>query len=132
MSEADSGQSGFTLVETLVAFTILAGAIIVSLQIFAAGLRQQDAVEQRKDLMAVARAELDRLALQSTLDPGITSGRSGGIEWQVMVTELGPGKDAQGLTLRPFHATFRVIVAGGESGDEPVLETVLLARRKAP
>ena len=49
MKGSDDSEAGFTLVETLVAFTILAGAIIVSFQIFASGLRQQAAVEDRKD-----------------------------------------------------------------------------------
>ena len=36
----DEAEDGFTLVEVLVAFVILAGAVVLSFQIFADGLRR--------------------------------------------------------------------------------------------
>ena len=132
MSAAEDREAGFTLVETLVAFTILSAAIIVSFQIFAAGLRQQAAVEDRKSLMAVARHELDLLALEPVLKAGTARGKSGEMNWEITITAISANPAQDWILLRPFHIAFRTMDGEGAALGEPLLDTVLLARSEAP
>ena len=132
MNPAEDNETGFTLVETLVAFTILVGAIIVSFQIFSSGLRQQAAVEERKSLMAIARTELDRLALQPALKDETRIGQTGEVEWQITIKPLASNLAPQDSLLRPFYVSFRQRHDGIADEIEPLLETVLLARQSSP
>lgn len=132
MNQAQDSEAGFTLVETLVAFTILAGAIVVSFQIFASGLRQQAAVEDRKFLVGVARTELDRLALQPALQDETRLGQTGEVEWQITIKALASNLAPQDSLLSPFYVSFRQIIEGAPEASEPLLETVLLARPGSP
>ena len=131
-SETQDSEAGFTLVETLVAFTILAGAIIVSFQIFASGLRQQAAVEDRKSVMTIARTELDRLALQPALQDETRLGQTGEVEWQITIKALAGNSAPQDSLLRPFLVSFRQRFEGAPQASDPLLETVLLARPASP
>ncbi len=128
MSAPENREAGFTLVETLVAFTILSAAIIVSFQIYSAGLRQQAAVEDRKALMAVARHELVLLALEPALKAGTVRGKG----WEITIAAISASRGQDQILLRPFHVTFRRMDGDGAVTGEPLLDTVLLARPEAP
>jgi type II secretory pathway component PulJ len=126
-------EDGFTLVETLVAFTILSAAIIVSFQIFNSGLRQHAMVTERKAIMEIARAELDKLALEPVLEAGTVSGHSDKGDWQIEMREL---KEQNGLSsdanLHSFYVAFRLLDNGAADSNPIILDTILLARRKFP
>lgn len=124
----DGTQDGFTLVEVLVAFAILAGTIILTFQIFADGIHRLTTVEARTRAVSIARSELARLTIPNDISEGTTSGTTDGVAWTITVTPLN-GTDAAGASaMRPFKVEVRV----PEAGSGPVIETVLLGRPSQP
>ena len=117
-------EDGFTLVEVLVAFVILSGAVILSFQIFADGLRRLSAVEARTKAVNVARSELARLSSSRNISEGVTTGTTDGVNWKITVTPI------EGI------AAFKAEVRATESSDKteatPVIETILLGGPARP
>ena len=117
-------EDGFTLVEVLVAFVILAGAVILSFQIFADGLRRLSTVEARTKAVGIAKSELARLSSSKNVSEGATTGTTEGVAWKITVTPVG------GI------AAFRVEVRAADASDKtdglPVIETILLGGPARP
>lgn len=111
-------EDGFTLVEVLVAFVILAGAVVLSFQIFADGLRRLSAVEVRAKAVNVARSELVRLSTSKNISEGVTAGTTEGIAWKISITPI----DGIGA----FKVEVRATGAGDTTEAAPVIETTLL------
>lgn len=110
-------KDGFTLVEVLVAFVILAGAVILSFQIFADGLRRLSEVEARTKAVSIAKSELARLSSSKNISEGVTRGTTEGVAWKITITPI------DGI------AAFKVEVradAGDKTESLPVIETILL------
>lgn len=79
---AHNSQRGFSLVEVLVAFMILAISLTVIFRIFSAGLRSSALSEDYARAVLVAQAQLSALAGGGVLDYGVTSGDwSGRFRW---------------------------------------------------
>ncbi len=85
-------EAGFTLVETLAAFTVLTLVLIVIL----AGLSQvarggRDA-EAMREALGLAQSKLDGLGVTEPLTPGESTGRFGnGFEWHLRIREVRKG-----------------------------------------
>ena len=110
-------EDGFTLVEALVAFVILAGAVILSFQIFADGLRRLSAVEARTKAVNIARSELARLSSSKSISEGVTTGTTEGIAWKITVTPVGG--------ISAFKVEVRAADAGEKAEGPSVIETIL-------
>lgn len=117
-------EDGFTLVEALVAFVILAGAVILSFQIFADGLRRLSAVEARTKTVNVAKSELARLSSSKSISGGVTTGTTEGIAWKITVTPVA------GITA--FKVEVRATDASDKTETIPVIETILLGGSAQP
>jgi general secretion pathway protein I len=78
-------QGGFSLLELLVAFTILATVITVLLQVFAGGLRNLKVGDEYTSAVAVAEARLAELGRVSPIVAGAAEGRQGEYLWQLDV-----------------------------------------------
>ena len=120
-------EEGSTLVEVLVAFVILAGAMILSLRIFADGLRGLEKAEERSAMAAVARRELARLELSPALEAGAFAGNDEqGFAWSIEIRSQENTKPKSDAVV-PFRVRLMV---GRESapGMYPVsADTILLA-----
>ena len=78
------GQVGFTLVEVLVAFLILAMALGVLLPSFSTGLRVLDRSAFQAAALAEARSQIERVGIEIPLEEGESTGRSdAGLEWTI-------------------------------------------------
>lgn len=117
-------EDGFTLVEVLVAFVILAGAIILSFQIFADGLRRLSAVEARTNAVNVAKLELARLSNSKNISEGVTTGTTEGIAWKITVTPV--------AGVAAFKVEVRAAGAGDKTEGAPIIETILLGGPAQP
>jgi general secretion pathway protein I len=120
------GEEGYTLLEVLVAFVILSGAVIMSFRIFGDGLARLNATDRQIRMVATAQDQLSQLQLKPVLQPGITSGVSGEYTWTVTLTPY-PGKaNAPGAV---SLVRVRVEVHPQHQGDASAydLETTLLA-----
>jgi len=87
----DHGQRGYSLIEVLVAFSILAMALTVLLKIFSAGLRNVDAASDYARAINIAEAELAVPGILEPMQAGITEGEEdGGFRWVRDVSEFQP------------------------------------------
>jgi general secretion pathway protein I len=85
-------QSGFTLIEILVAFVVLAAAVGVLYRTFSASLRNVDAVAGYSEAVAVAEAKITGLGLEQPLQEGDLSGSTEDkrFNWQIAVRPYTP------------------------------------------
>ena len=98
---------GFTLLEMLVAFTILVMAFAVVLRVFASGARGSARAERHGEAVVQARGLLERHAAQRPLRPLEQGGRlDSGADWSVTVEPADPPADD--LAVEPALALFRV------------------------
>lgn len=92
---------GFTLIEVLVAFAILAVSLGIAFEIFSTGLRSGRAAGALATATLHAESKLETLGVEEKLQEGATTGNFGdGYRWRVAVRrfETGPeGVDAPTL-----------------------------------
>ncbi len=88
-------ESGFSLIEVLIALTIL-GLVLGSLfEIFSGGLRNVAAAEQYVRAAAIADSKLASVGQEILLEPGNESdGMQGEYAWAVSITPYQAGDDA--------------------------------------
>lgn len=121
------GDEGFTLLEVLVAFVILAGAVILGFRIFSDGLRGLQTARERSELTAVARRELARLELSSALRAGSFTGVDAeGFTWSAEVRPAISSEPGATDAVVPFRV--RMTVTGATASRRSVaFETILIA-----
>ena len=86
--------SGYTLIEVLVAFMILALALTVLLRIFSSGLRNVAVSSEYAQAVIVAEAQLAIAGITTGLQSGETRGSDGGkFNWTRVVTNYAPFTD---------------------------------------
>jgi general secretion pathway protein I len=106
-----SGQRGFTLIEALIAFAILAVTLVAIYQAMGTSFRTLDRAAGVDEAVLVAQSVLDRIVAERRV-PRLLSGEVGRYRWSA---EVLPGA-ARGekLTLRPMR--LRVQWQGGGQG----------------
>jgi general secretion pathway protein I len=93
------GQSGFTLLEVLIALAILSMAIVVSIQGFASGLRLLKLSGEHQEAMLIA--DLKAREITSPTQAGRDSGTEGAFTWEREVKQVvTPDLDVEGRTLK--------------------------------
>lgn len=112
---ARAGIRGFTLLEILVALSILAVALGAILQSLSSGLRSLGAAENHALALMHARSQLAKVGPLIPLEPGEQTGGAGEFEWTVTVSlfdsqEVNPVLDA---ALVPYQLDVRVTWPGG-------------------
>ncbi|MDX1434392.1 MAG: type II secretion system protein [Gammaproteobacteria bacterium] len=122
-------QHGFSLLEVLVAFTILAMLLGAMFQVFHTGVRAARDGEQYSRAVVVAESRLAALAGEDVLLEGVTSGvDETGLHWRTTVsrfydTEL----EVTDLPVMPFRVLVEVLWDDGGATRSIALETVMLA-----
>jgi type II secretory pathway pseudopilin PulG len=121
-------DEGFTLVETLVAFVILSGAIILGYQIFGQGLSRLASVEQSEEITAVAR----QILVEQQLGSAEVSGQINGVQWSA-TTSLLSLKDDRSNEFQVSPYVLRVYAGKPlRQNSPPILETIILRASAAP
>ena len=115
---------GFTLMEILVAFVVLAAAVGVLYRTFSAGLRNVDAVAGYSEAIAIAEAKITGLGLEQPLQEGDEAGSTEDrrFNWKIAVQPYTPPGSAPaqpGGFISP-HQLLRatVTVTWNERGDQ--------------
>ena len=85
-----SGESGFTLLEVLVAFAVLAVMIVPILQVFGGGLGSTETARAYSTAALLARSRLAEVGAEEALEEGETTGAFEGYQWRRTIsrTEL--------------------------------------------
>ncbi len=84
---------GFTLLEVLVAFAVLAVGLGVAFEIFATGLRGARSADALTRAVLIADSRLARVGVETELTPGQSEGETGdGTRWRVEIREQ-PAED---------------------------------------
>jgi general secretion pathway protein I len=122
---------GFTLIEVLVAFTIMALALGVLLQTFATGLRSLGTAESFANAALQARSKLAEIGPIVPLEVGEYSGElADGSSWRARVEPYAPAFP-EGVPGGPRLAGYEVEVAvSWSAGREVSLTTLRLAAQE--
>jgi general secretion pathway protein I len=123
----DHRQQGYSLIEVLVAFTILAMALTVLLKILSAGLRNVDAAGEYARAISIAEAELAVPGMLEPLHPGITQGEEdGGYSWVRDVSEFRPVNrpEYSSASMPPYLIAVEVTWPAGRGERMVRLETI--------
>jgi general secretion pathway protein I len=126
-----STDGGFTLIEVLVALTILAISLAVIFSIFSVGLRGRRAAEDYEQATMLAESKLSSLGVDEPIREGETVGRfNNQFWWKTVVTpyhEEGRNEDKD--TLKPLVVTVMVSWDDGSETKSVTLKTLRLVPR---
>ena len=86
-------QGGFTLIEIIVAFVLLALVLSTGFEIFSAGLKRAGDLEDQSRAIVIAQAKLAAAGLDAPLAEGVTQGESedGHFHWTLAVSPSNEG-----------------------------------------
>ncbi len=86
-------RRGFTLLEVLVAFAVLAVALGVAFEIFATGLRGARSADALTRAVLIAESRLARVGVETELTPGESEGETDdGTRWRIEIHDQ-PAED---------------------------------------
>lgn len=123
-------QNGFTLIEVLVAFTIMAVALVALMQAFSSGLLNLDTAQRYVTATLQARSALDQIGPVIALEAGEHGGELGnGSKWRAVVEPQ--GTSASGFDEAPRLQPYNVAVTVTWRGEQAVtLRTLRLANEQ--
>jgi len=108
-------RSGFTLIETLVAISILAISLVVILQLFSGGLKSSRLSDEYTRGIFHAREKMDEILLARELTEGVIGGQfDDDFKWRAEARrfDIKEAKDA-GLPFRAFNIKVEVLWDAG-------------------
>jgi len=130
---ASRRNSGYTLVEVLVAFVILALALTVLLRIFSGGVRNVSVSSDYARAVLIAESRLASAGIEGILAPGETSGTEDErFQWVQTVHEYTPSLDyeASAQKVPAYYVTVSVQWPHANGTRSIDLSTVRLLRQE--
>lgn len=122
-------QGGFTLLEVLVAFVILAVALVALFQAFSSGLRGLDVAEASMTAVQHARSKLEEVGGPIPIESGQQSGDfTDGYQW-VVVIEPEADEDLVFDAAQPLIPYRVQVTVNGAQGGSVTLDTWRLGPR---
>ncbi len=113
MKRVRSRESGFALLEAIVAMAIASLALTAIYRTIGNGLRAASRVQTLQAAVVVARSHLNSLGGDGTLISGTSSGAyDNGIRWRLNVAALS-NRAGEPETLRPYWITLKAIDPSG-------------------
>lgn len=93
---------GFTLIEVVVALTILGVGLIVIIELFSGGLRLGRAAEEFSRAASLARMKMEEISLATRVEEGNEAGEfDRDFRWQVVVEKVDLLPAEKGIDFRP-------------------------------
>ncbi|MEE8500642.1 MAG: prepilin-type N-terminal cleavage/methylation domain-containing protein [Kiloniellales bacterium] len=121
---------GFTLLEVLIAFAILAVALVALIRAFSSGLRGLDAAEAAAVALQHARSKIEEVGTVIPLEAGEYGGEfEDGTRWSIAIRphEAGEGAAAETVALVPYEIE---VTASRVRGGEVMLRSLRLGPRQ--
>lgn len=126
-------QGGFSLLEVLVAFAVLAISLGVLMQIYSRATLTTVTTLQYSEAASLAESLLARVGSEIPLEPGAHSGRSvDGFDWEVTIAPIQLGDDAFSTPeIAPYAVNASVLWRDTNQVRRLSLPTLRLARTAA-
>lgn len=136
MRAHDGRQRGFSLIEVLVAFVILALVATALFNLFSTSLNNASAAEEWSRALTVAQSRLDAASVAQPLREGSESGNSldGRVQWTATVAPYTPAqvdpeleRASEALAMRMYRVSVEVRYTAGDGKSRTLsLSTVRL------
>jgi general secretion pathway protein I len=126
------GQRGFSLLEVLVAFVILALALGVLMRVFSGGINNVGVAERYAYATILAESRLAALGVESPLEEGETSGtEASGYRWRTRVSAYQSSGAALDGTTAPVILFQVEVTVGWDHADHQERQVRLTTLRAA-
>jgi len=122
-------QQGFTLVEVVVAFLLLAMVLTTGFEVFTTGMRRAIDLEERSQALAIARSRLAVVGMEQELREGTASGQSedGKYKWTLAIVRSQEAGADPNQQLQTAYGLYRVEVVVSWRGVDDRDHTFALA-----
>ncbi len=118
-------EDGFTLVETIVAFAILALVISTAVTIVGNGSKRERFDQARMSALSHARSELAAMSMTGAVRSGTTAGRyDDGMAWRIIAAPIAVST-AAGVATLPYAVSVAVYNSD-TTGDGVTLKSVVI------
>jgi general secretion pathway protein I len=131
-------EAGFTILEVLAAFVLMAVTLAVILQVFSAGLRDAQLADEYARAVIIARSNLAGFTAAERPEEGVSAGRLEGYEWTLAATAYDERQESaepqppgdQNLRVRLLRLESKVVwqAADGRTRDVRLATLVLGSR----
>jgi general secretion pathway protein I len=114
-------ERGFTLVEVVVAFLLLAMVLATGFELFTAGMRRAIDLEERSQALAIAQSRLSGAGVEVPLKEGTSAGLSddGKFRWTLTIARSQEGASEAGGPQATAYGLYRVeVVVSWRGADE--------------
>ena len=130
--ERRDGEAGFTVVEVVIALTILALALGVLLNVMSNSIRQTGRAETIAEAGSLAQSLLAKIGTELPLRDGQITGQSEhGFRWRVQIDPYGDGTDGREWPVAAHQVLAEVLWSDGLRGHSLVLTTLRLGPKEA-
>ncbi|HDZ91572.1 MAG: type II secretion system protein [Deltaproteobacteria bacterium] len=125
-------ERGFTLIEILVAISVLAISLVVILQLFSGGLKSVRLSNQYTRAIFYAREKMEELLLTEGLEPGTLDGGSeDSLRWTAQVVLVEPDEeDGPELPFDTLKITLQVMWEEGEKEKRFQISTLKVVEKR--
>jgi general secretion pathway protein I len=130
--ERPDGEAGFTVVEVVVALTILALALGVLLNVMSNSVRQTGRAEAVAEAGSLAQSLLAKIGTELPLHDGQITGQSDhGFRWRVQIDAYGDGTNRREWPVAAHQVLAEVLWSDGLQERSLVLTTLRLGPKEA-
>lgn len=133
-TRAAKRESGFTLIEVVVAFVMLSLVLATSYQIFTTGMQRAGDLEDQSRALVIAQSQLAEASFGETFKPGNMAGESDDrrFRWNVTVADFDEGVDPAKRVLQTYYPVRIAVRVAWTSGmaQERVLDLSTLVLGK--
>ena len=124
-------DTGFALIEILVAVSVLAISLVVIFQLFSGGLKSRQLSEKYARGVFHAREKMAEILLSPDLSEGDTEGEfEDAYEWQAAITRVVSGDDEEKLPVVLLNIKIRINWREGEKEKSFVIDTLKTAEKE--
>lgn len=121
-------DQGFTLIEALVAFVVLALGLQAALHVFSGNRRQAEFAQSQRTATMLAQSTLDSVGAEIPLQRGTRAGDlNGGFRWQVAVDEYVDPADGRPVNIAAYNVAVSVSWGRAAPNETITLRTLRLA-----